>query len=106
MIELRNVYFEVKDAKLENINLKVEDGEYLVIMGPSGAGKTFLLLIVAGIIKPQSGTVLIDGKDVTDELPESRNIALVPQNYMLFPHLSVYENIAYGLRARRIEKLL
>lgn len=71
-------------------------------MGPSGAGKTFLLYIIAGIVKPEKGRIIIDNKDVTNRPPDERNIVIVPQTSTLFPHLTVYENIAYGLTVRKI----
>ena len=75
-------------------------GEMIALIGPSGCGKTTLLRIVAGLVPPDSGRVLIGGRDVTSLPPEQRGIGLVFQSYALFPHLSVFENVAYGLRAR------
>ena len=90
--------------ELADVCLEVEVGEYFVVLGPSGAGKTVLLQLIAGILKPDRGRVLIDGVDVTRSPPESRCIGYVPQNYALFPHLTVYGNIAFGLRLRKISK--
>ena len=84
--------------------LKIEDGEFFVLLGPSGCGKTTTLRIIAGLIKPTEGRVYVGGKDITDLPPEKRNITMVFQNFALFPHLNVYENIAYGLKMRKLPK--
>ena len=92
-------YGEVK--ALDMVELTVSPGEFMVVMGPSGCGKTTLLLVVLGALTADEGHIWIDGEDV-DELPlEERNIGYVPQDFGLFPHLSTYENIAFGLRVRR-----
>jgi len=80
--------------------LEVRRGEYMVVMGPSGVGKTLLLYTVTGFVKPSQGRIIVDGVDVTRLPPERRGVALVPQEYALWPHMTVYENIAYGLRVR------
>ncbi len=99
---------------LDSISLSVDKSRRLVILGPNGSGKTTLLEIIAGIIKPYEGKILIDGtiiseyikgKRIIDVPPEYRNIGYVPQNYALFPHMSVYDNIAFGLRARKTPKI-
>ncbi len=92
---------------LSDINLEVRDGEMLGILGPSGCGKTTILRIVAGLIRPNSGGVLFDGKDVTDVPPEKRNVGMVFQSYALFPHLNVEENIGFGLavRGKRMDEI-
>ncbi|ADP77778.1 tungstate/molybdate transport system ATP-binding protein [Methanothermus fervidus DSM 2088] len=100
MIELKNINKDWKEFKLKNINLKVNDGEYFIILGPSGAGKTLLLELIAGVEFPDSGEIIIDGRDVTYLPPEKRNISIVYQDYMLFPHKNVHENIAFGLEVR------
>ena len=89
---------------LSEVNLDIEDGEFLVLVGPSGCGKTTLLRIVAGLESATEGRVLIDGKDISKVSPGDRNIAMVFQNYALFPHLTVEENIGFGLRIRRVPK--
>jgi ABC-type Fe3+/spermidine/putrescine transport system ATPase subunit len=81
-------------------DLDVRAGEFLTLLGPSGSGKTTLLNIAAGYLSPSAGRVLVGGRDVTDLPPRRRNIGMVFQSYALFPHLSVFENVAYGLRAR------
>jgi putative spermidine/putrescine transport system ATP-binding protein len=88
-------------AAVDDLSLAVENGEFLVLLGPSGCGKTTTLRILAGFIEPSGGIIRIGGKDVTAEPPYRRNIGLVFQNYALFPHLSVFENVAFGLRRRK-----
>jgi putative spermidine/putrescine transport system ATP-binding protein len=87
---------------LLNTELEIGAGEFLTLLGPSGSGKTTLLNIAAGYLAPSTGRVLVGGSDVTDLPPRQRNIGMVFQNYALFPHLSVAENVAYGLRARGV----
>ncbi len=103
-VELVNVSKDLGEFRLVDVSLKVYPGEYFVVLGPSGAGKTVLIQVVAGILKPDKGRVMFDGEDVTDFPPEERNVGYVPQNYALFPHLTVYENIAFGLKARGLER--
>jgi len=81
---------------INNLNLEINDGEYLCVLGPTGSGKTTLLRLIAGIIKPDEGEIYIDGELVDDVPPQERNTAYVPQNYALFPHLNVIENVAFG----------
>ncbi|MGF7160592.1 ABC-type Fe3+/spermidine/putrescine transport system ATPase subunit [Rhodoligotrophos appendicifer] len=85
-----------------NIDLSVREGEFVTILGPSGSGKTTLLTLIAGLSAPTSGQILIGGRDVTFEPSGKRNVGLVFQNYALFPHLSVYDNIAFPLTVRRL----
>ncbi len=85
---------------LRKINLEVQGGEYFVILGPTGAGKTLLLEIVAGFHRPDEGKIIVGGEDVTDLPPERRRIGFVYQEYFLFPHLKVRENVEFGLRMR------
>lgn len=86
---------------LQNLNLTVSRGEILVILGPNGAGKSITLETIAGFHRPDSGRILIDGRDVTDLTPERRNVAFVVQNFGLFPHLTVAQNVAIARRADR-----
>jgi len=102
MIEIKGLLVELSGFTLSINKLNIHEREYLVILGPSGVGKTILLLALAGIVKPVKGSIRINGADVTRYPPEKRGVALVPQNYALFPHMSVYDNIAYGLRVRRV----
>ncbi len=93
--------FDDGPPALSNVSLEVGDGEFLVLVGPSGCGKSTLLRILAGLTEPTSGTVRIGGRDVTGEPPGGRNIAMVFQNYALYPHMSVYDNLSFGLRMRK-----
>jgi len=86
---------------LSNLNLKVEPGEIVAVIGPSGCGKTTALRAVAGFVRPASGRVKIGDRDITDLPPYARDIGMVVQNYALFPHMRVDENVAFGLKARR-----
>jgi ABC-type Fe3+/spermidine/putrescine transport system ATPase subunit len=85
---------------LEPFDLDVADGEFLTLLGPSGSGKTTLLNICAGYLSPTAGRLFVDDRDVTDLPPRSRNMGMVFQNYALFPHMNVGENVSYGLRAQ------
>jgi putative spermidine/putrescine transport system ATP-binding protein len=87
---------------VRGISLSVESGEFLTLLGPSGSGKTTLLRIIAGLLQPTSGRVYLDGRDVTRTAPGKRDVGLVFQNYALFPHLSVFQNVAFPLRLRKI----
>ena len=89
---------------LHGIDLAVRDGEMVVIVGASGCGKSTLLRIVAGLETPTDGKVLIEGLDVTPLEPADRDIAMVFQTYALYPHMTVFENMAYGLKIRRLPK--
>jgi multiple sugar transport system ATP-binding protein len=86
---------------LNDVSLTIADGEFMVLLGPSGCGKTTLLRMIAGFEEPDVGAVWIDGRDVTDEAPGRRGLAMVFQSYALFPHLRVFDNIAFGLRMHR-----
>ncbi len=85
---------------LDGIDLTVADGEMLVIVGASGCGKSTLLRLVAGLEQPSRGEVILDGRDITDRDPAERDIAMVFQNYALYPHMSVFQNMAFGLKIR------
>lgn len=86
---------------LKNISLNVEKDEIFFILGPSGCGKTTLLRIIAGFILPDSGRILLNGRDITNTPPSKRNIGIVFQNYALWPHLSVWKNVSYGLEIKK-----
>ncbi len=97
-LELRDLSVDLDTFRLRGVTLDVRAGEYVVVLGPTGAGKTVLLEAVAGLFSPHRGRILIDGQDVTDAPPEKRGIGFVYQDYALFPHLDVAENIAFGLK--------
>ena len=90
---------------LNDISLEIEDGELITLLGPSGCGKTTLLRIIAGFIRPTSGSVIVGGRDVTRVPPHKRPVNLVFQRPTLFPHLSVFENVAFGLRIAGMPKV-
>jgi multiple sugar transport system ATP-binding protein len=89
---------------VSSLDLDVPDGSFFVLVGPSGCGKTTVLRMVAGLEEVTKGTIRIGGRDVTDDSPRDRDVAMVFQNYALYPHMSAYENIAFGLRTRRAKK--
>ncbi len=103
-LELKGVCKEFGDFKVRDVNLAVGEGEYFVVLGPTGAGKTLLLELIAGFHRPDEGRIYIDGIDVTDEPPEKRRVGYVPQSYTLFPHMTVEENIGFGLKVRGVKK--
>lgn len=84
---------------VRELSLAIASGEFVVLLGPTGAGKTTTLRLIAGLERPDHGSVSIDGRDVTKELPAARDIAFVFQQYSLYPHLTAYENLAFPLRA-------
>ncbi len=89
---------------IQDLDLKAEDGEFLVLLGPSGCGKSTTLRMIAGLEHPDSGDIFIDGVRVNDVAPKDRDIAMVFQNYALYPHMTVYENMAFGLKQRHMSK--
>ncbi|MEB3806557.1 MAG: ABC transporter ATP-binding protein [Desulfurococcales archaeon] len=89
---------------VRDIDLEIPDGKFTALLGPSGSGKTTLLYLIAGIYKPTRGRILFDGRDVTGLKPNERNIGLVFQNYALYPHMTVYENISFPLRLAKKPK--
>ncbi len=99
MILTEEISFAIGTFELRNLSIDIAEREYFVLLGPPGSGKTIFLECLCGLKKIQSGRILIDGRDVTNLEPRRRNIGYVPQDYALFPHLSVEENIAFGLRA-------
>jgi ABC-type Fe3+/spermidine/putrescine transport system ATPase subunit len=101
MISVTGLNMEWGTFALRDVNLEVPSGEYMVMVGPTGSGKTLLLETIAGLHRVRSGEIRLDGRDVTKEAPEERGIAMVYQDYALFPHLSVADNIAFGLKRRR-----
>jgi molybdate/tungstate transport system ATP-binding protein len=102
MIVLEQVSLALGEFSLHDIDLRIRKGEYLIIMGPSGAGKTVLLETIAGLRFPDRGKIILDGFDASGIPPEKRRIAIVYQDYSLFPHMTAFENIAFGLRLQRV----
>ena len=99
-----DVSYDKKKQILKGLSLDVEKGELVSLLGPSGCGKSTTLRVVAGFIDPQGGSFLLDGEDMTKVPVHKRNFGLVFQSYALFPHLSVYDNVAFGLRTRKMDK--
>ncbi|KAA3657702.1 MAG: ABC transporter ATP-binding protein [Calditrichaeota bacterium] len=89
---------------VDNVNIEVEEGEFFSLLGPSGCGKTTTLRMLAGFETPSAGKIFFNEKDMTNTKPQNRNVGMVFQNYALFAHLSVSENVAFGLKARKVEK--
>ena len=95
---------------LKNLNLDIEDGDFMTLLGPSGCGKTTTLRVIAGLEKPQNGAIYIDNREIVNakeqffETPGRRNLALVFQSYALWPHMTVFENVAFGLKANKVAK--
>ncbi len=104
-VVLRNVSKSFgRTIAVDNFNLEVEQGEFVALLGPSGCGKTTTLRIVAGFERPQAGEVIIAGDVATDKPPYQRDVGIVFQSYALFPHMTVFENVAYGLRMRKVPR--
>src|SRR5882724_2773649 len=104
--DLTKVFKEGQLGAVNNVNLETREGEFLVFLGPSGSGKTTLLRMIAGLETPTAGEILIGGQVVNDLSPRERRIAMVFQSYALYPHLSVYKNIAFPLKAQNVKKEL
>jgi molybdate/tungstate transport system ATP-binding protein len=104
MLRLININRRLGDFALTNINLEVTEGEYYVLLGRSGSGKTQLLELIAGLEHPDKGTIILDGAEITRQRIQDRKVGIVFQDYAVFPHMTVFGNIAYPLRARREDK--
>ncbi len=103
-LEIRELYKRIKKEEiLRNINLEVKKGEFFVVLGPSGCGKTTLLKIIAGLLKPDNGKIILDEKDITNLEAGKRDIAMVFQNYALYPHMKVKDNILFPLKIKKIK---
>ncbi len=100
MLRLEEICVSLGDFRLQDVSLHVERGTYLVLLGPTGTGKTVLLETIAGVYRPTRGRIHIKDQDVTRLAPEARNLGIVYQDYALFPHLTVFQNIAFGLRLK------
>jgi ABC-type sugar transport system ATPase subunit len=104
MIEVKNLSIQIGGFSLKNVNLSVNDHEYFIILGPSGAGKTVFLECLAGLHRIKKGEIRVDGENIAPLSPEERKIGYVPQDYVLFPFLNVAENIQFGLKRGQYDK--
>jgi molybdate/tungstate transport system ATP-binding protein len=104
MIEIKNLSLRLGDFSLKDVNLTIQDGEYYIILGPTGAGKSVLMEFIAGLHRVRTGEIWLDGRNITHKAPEERGIGYVPQDYVLFPFLDVVGNIAFGLKAGRFSR--
>ena len=104
-VEVKNISKKFEDSiAIQDISFYLDEGTLLTLLGPSGSGKTTILRLIAGLIEPDTGSILFDGEDISPIPTEERNIGFVFQSYALFPHLSVAENIAFGLETRKWSK--
>jgi len=104
MLSIRDLSKKWADFSLTNINLDVKEREYFTVLGPTGAGKTLMLELIAGFHRPDLGEIWINDKNITDLPPEQRRVGFVYQDYSLFPHLNVEDNVKFGLRLKKIPK--
>ena len=91
-----------EERVVDNVSLDIKPGEFFSLLGPSGSGKTTTLMMIAGFASVDEGQIEVDGVDIAGELPQKRGFGMVFQNYAIFPHLNVFENVAFPLRARGI----
>ncbi|KAA2280354.1 ABC transporter ATP-binding protein [Candidatus Nitrosocosmicus agrestis] len=105
-IENLSKKYDKKTAALDNLNIKVESGEFMVFLGPSGCGKTTALRCIAGLISPTTGSIYLGDKKINDLSPKDRDIAMVFQNYALYPHMTVFDNMAFPLKMRKYSKTI
>lgn len=102
-LELKGLVKRYGDfTAVEDCSLSVEQGEFLCLLGPSGCGKTTTLQMIAGFAQPSAGRIILDGKDITDLKPNKRGLGVVFQSYALFPHMTVHDNVAFGLQMRKV----
>jgi molybdopterin-binding protein len=102
MLSVRQISKTLPSFGLRDVSFEVQSGQYFVLLGASGVGKSVLFEIIAGLICPDAGRILLDGRDITDEKIQQRKMGLVFQNSALFPHMTVYDNIAYSLRCKKL----
>jgi ABC-type Fe3+/spermidine/putrescine transport system ATPase subunit len=105
MLSVRDLGIDLRDFAVSGVCFDVEDGDYFVLLGASGVGKTILLELLAGLITPDEGRVLWDGQDITHERIQHRRMGLVYQDQALFPHMTVHQNIAFGLKSRKMQQI-
>ena len=101
MIKIKNLNIRLGNFQIKNVELKVKKGEFLVLLGPTAAGKSVILEAIAGLVPIKSGKILVNNRDITQLKPEHRNISICYQDYNLFPHMNVRNNIGYGLRFKK-----
>src|SRR5689334_2230151 len=99
---LTRIYGDV--AAVSDVNLGVDRGEFISLLGPSGCGKTTTLQMIAGLVEPTAGRIMLDGRDITSEKPDRRGLGIVFQSYALFPHMTVAQNVAFGLEMRKVQR--
>lgn len=105
MVEFQNVEIRYDDfVAMRDLNLSIKEGEFFTFLGPSGCGKTTTLRALVGFVQPSAGSILVDGADITNTPVEKRKIGMVFQSYALFPTMTVYENIAFGLKVKKLSK--
>ena len=105
IVSLRDIVVEFDGQRiLDGLNLDIHDKEFVTLLGPSGCGKTTTLRLIAGFLEPNAGKVLLKGKDITGVPPYKRPVNTVFQKYALFPHLNVFENVAFGLRLKKLDE--
>ena len=105
IVSLRDIVVEFDGQRiLDGLNLDIHDKEFVTLLGPSGCGKTTTLRLIAGFLEPNSGKVLLKGRDITGVPPYKRPVNTVFQKYALFPHLNVFENVAFGLRLKKMDE--
>jgi len=103
MLELRNISKNYGDFELKEISIQIQKGEYFILLGRSGAGKSQLLEIISGLRKPDRGEIILNGRDITRENIQERKVGLVFQDFALFPHLTVFDNISYPLKMKKMK---
>ncbi len=101
MIKIKNLNISLGNFQIKNVELKVKKGEFLVLLGPTAAGKSVILEAIAGLVPIKSGKILVNNRDITQLKPEHRNVSICYQDYNLFPHMNVRNNICYGLRFKK-----
>jgi molybdate transport system ATP-binding protein len=105
-LEVQNLSVDLGEFHLKDVSLEMEKNEYLVVIGPTGSGKSVLLETIAGFYRPRYGKIYLEGSNITTLTPEKRGISIVYQDYMLFPNMSVFDNIAYGLKKKTDDRTI